>query len=110
MNMSAPVRKLILHSLELFHHLLERTTSVTLEADICMFGINSTVKIRYGMEQAVVVPAPAVSSTILHGFVSSCHNQPCTEDIELRLCANSRPLLIDHNEDTAVEQVELYVQ
>ena len=63
---------------------------MTLEADICMFGINSTVKIRYGMEQAVVVPAPAVSSTILHGFVSSCHNQP------LRILSLDCVLIVGH--------------
>ena len=75
MQRSVPVQKLLLHSLELSRHLLERTTSVKLEAEV-PGDTGSMVKTHYGMEQAVVVPAPVVSSTILHGFVSSCHNQP----------------------------------
>ena len=48
---------------------------MTQEADTDI-QTSSIVKTHYGMGQAVGVPAPAVSSTILRGFVSSCHNQP----------------------------------
>ncbi len=57
--------------------LLAMTTSVTLEADTIM-RISSTARTHYGMELDVEVPVPAVSSTTLRSFVSSCLNQLLT--------------------------------
>ncbi len=42
---------------------------------VTLLQTSSTARTHYGMELDVGVPAPAVSSIILPGFVSSCHSQ-----------------------------------
>ncbi len=76
-GMFVPVQKQTLATLGLYHHLLAMITSVTLAVDMPIIS-DSTLKTHYGMVLAVVVAAPAVSSTTHHCSVSNYLNLPLT--------------------------------
>ena len=61
--------------------------------------------IHSGMVRDVGGEVLAVSSTIRHGFCKQL-SQSTTNDIELRLCENSRP----NEDDSPIELVEIYIK
>ena len=86
--------------------MLETTTSVTQVFKITGGVVYSIQTTPSGMDRAAACNLTAAASTPLRGFVRNSPTLPCTDDIEVRICADQGY----HNEDSPIELIEIYVQ